>query len=173
MMDMPRRQVLQAALALPGLRSAAAQAAAPPRLATETGAPAEAIAACLAQQVDAQEILGAVACVTDRYGSRTAVAGQSGDGRMLDGESVFEVGSITKVFTALLMAEMAGRGEVAVTDTLAKYLPPELRPREYDGKPITLLDLATHTSGLPRLPGNFWPGGPNEPVCRLHRRPSV
>ncbi len=150
--------LLQATLAVATHRAASAQLpGVGPKLPAETGASAETMAACLTQQVDAQELFGVVACMSDRYDTRTVAAGQSGNGRPLDADSVFEVGSITKVFTALLMANMVSAGEIAVSDPVAKYLPPEARPREYDGKPITLLDLATHTSGLPRLPNNFRP----------------
>lgn len=66
----------------------------------------------------------------------------------------FEIGSVTKVFTALLLAEAAVRGEVAVDQKLASLLPDvAVHPR---GRPITLLDLATHTAGLARLPHGVW-----------------
>jgi len=69
-------------------------------------------------------------------------------------DTLFEIGSITKVFTGLLLADMAARGEVGLDDPVAKYLPAgwTLPVR---GRPITLLDLATHRSGLPRLPLNL------------------
>jgi len=59
--------------------------------------------------------------------------------------TIFEIGSVTKVFTALLLADMAERGEVRLSDPAARYLPGGTGP-------VTLADLATHTSGLPRLP---------------------
>ncbi len=69
-------------------------------------------------------------------------------------DTLFEIGSITKVFTGLLLADMAARGEVGLHDPVAKYLPAgwTLPVR---GRPITLLNLATHRSGLPRLPLNL------------------
>jgi len=69
-------------------------------------------------------------------------------------DSIFEIGSVTKVFTALLLADMASEGLVALNDPVQRYLPAgvELPVR---GRPITLLDLATQTSGLPRLPKGF------------------
>jgi D-alanyl-D-alanine-carboxypeptidase/D-alanyl-D-alanine-endopeptidase len=65
--------------------------------------------------------------------------------------TIFEIGSVTKVFTALLLADMAEEQLVALDDPVRSYLPAgiELPVR---GRPITLLDLATQTSGLPRLP---------------------
>ena len=87
------------------------------------------------------------------------------DQRALDGNSVFEIGSITKVFTALLMAEMAQRGEVSFDDPVAEYLPPEGRPHPYKDRAITFIGLATHTSGLPRLPPNLEPKDPASPYA--------
>jgi D-alanyl-D-alanine-carboxypeptidase/D-alanyl-D-alanine-endopeptidase len=77
------------------------------------------------------------------------------DDRPLDMDSVYEIGSITKVFTALLLADMVQRKEVTLDDSVAALLPAAKIPEK--GKPITLLDLATYTSGLPRMPGNFHP----------------
>ena len=59
---------------------------------------------------------------------------------------------MTKVFTALLLADMAGRGEVALADPVAKHLPSGFKVPARSGRSITLLDLATHTSGLPFMP---------------------
>ena len=75
--------------------------------------------------------------------------------RPLDGDTVFEIGSITKVLTALILADMDERGEVTMADPVAKYLPASVKVPDYQGTPITLLDLATYTSGLPDLPDNF------------------
>jgi CubicO group peptidase (beta-lactamase class C family) len=70
---------------------------------------------------------------------------------------VFEIGSITKAFTALLLADMAGRGEVGLDDPAARHLPDGVAMPERGGRQIALVDLATHTSGLPRRPGNLAP----------------
>ena len=69
----------------------------------------------------------------------------------LNGDTIFEIGSLTKVFTALLLSEMVQRREVALTDPVAKYLPVGVKVPQS----ITLEDLATHTSGLPRNPSNL------------------
>ncbi|MEO3764874.1 serine hydrolase domain-containing protein [Streptomyces sp. B8F3] len=63
----------------------------------------------------------------------------------------FEVGSVTKTFTALLLADTAARGEVGLTGRIAERLPYAALPRGH-GRAITYEHLATHTSGLPRLP---------------------
>jgi len=76
---------------------------------------------------------------------------------MVDGDSVFEIGSITKVFTAVLLADMVERGEVRLDDPISKYLPAGVRAPARNGKEITLAHLSTHMSGLPRDPGNLVP----------------
>ncbi|HEY0320335.1 MAG TPA: serine hydrolase [Pyrinomonadaceae bacterium] len=83
----------------------------------------------------------------------------------LNGDTIFEIGSVTKVFTSILLADMALRGEVSLNDPAAKYLPKLVKVPTRNGKEITLLDLATHTSGLPRLPGNMKPKDPNNPYA--------
>jgi CubicO group peptidase (beta-lactamase class C family) len=77
------------------------------------------------------------------------------DPRAVDGETVFEIGSITKVFTALLLSDMALRGEVKLKDPVQKYLPASVHMPSRDGKQITLLDLADHHSGLPGQASNY------------------
>ncbi len=75
--------------------------------------------------------------------------------RVADGQTLYEIGSVTKLFTGLLLADMVLRGEVAASDSLADLLPAGTVMPETDGKPITLELLATHRSGLPRLSPNF------------------
>ncbi|GAA1391533.1 hypothetical protein GCM10009639_21520 [Kitasatospora putterlickiae] len=74
-------------------------------------------------------------------------------------DTVFELGSITKTFTALLLAELAARGELALDDPVERHLPDGWRPADVRrGGPVRLLHLATHTSGLPRLPPGLLAG---------------
>jgi len=71
-------------------------------------------------------------------------------GRVPDTQSLFEIGSISKVFIGTLLADAVQRGELHLDDPASMYLPSRVKLPEYEGTPITLLDLATHTSGLPR-----------------------
>lgn len=71
--------------------------------------------------------------------------------RAPDGETVYEIGSITKTFTTLLLADMVEHGEVKLDDPIRLYLPPTVKVPTRKGKEITLVHLATHMSGLPRL----------------------
>ncbi len=66
------------------------------------------------------------------------------------GATSFQIGSVTKVFTSLLLADAVQRGDVALDQRLDSIFPGTAT--HPDGRPITLVDLATHTSGLPRLP---------------------
>lgn len=81
------------------------------------------------------------------------------------GESRFEIGSISKTFTAALFADMVERGEVAPDDAIEQYLPAGSTAPTFEGRHITLVDLATQTSGLPRLPSNLAPRDPNNPYA--------
>jgi CubicO group peptidase (beta-lactamase class C family) len=80
-----------------------------------------------------------------------------------DGDTVFEIGSVTKVFTAILLADMVERGELKLDDPISKFLSQSTKVPTRNGKEITLLDLATHTSGLPRMPNNFAPKDSSNP----------
>lgn len=81
-----------------------------------------------------------------------------------DADTVYEIGSITKTFTALLLADAAARGAVTLGQPVASLLPGYVIP-EYEGQPITLLDLATQSSGLPRLPDNLLPRQADNPYA--------
>ena len=72
-----------------------------------------------------------------------------------DKNTVFEIGSITKVFTSLLLADMVKRSELALDNLVSKYLPSDVKMPERNGRVITLEDLSRHRSGLPRLPSNL------------------
>jgi len=114
-----------------------------------------------------QQSVGIVVGVIEPEGRRIVGYGRldQGDQRPLTGDTVFEIGSNTKVFTSLLLADMVQRGEVALTDPVAKYLPPEVKVPERGGRKITLQDLSTHTSGLPRDPPNLNPKDPANPFA--------
>jgi len=122
----------------------------------------------LVDRIDAQhQSVGIVIGVIGPEGRRVIAYGhlEKGDPRKLDGDTVFEIGSATKVFTSLLLADMVQRGEVALDDPVAKYLPPSVKMPERNGRVITLVDLATHTSGLPPLPANLKPKDPSNPYA--------
>jgi CubicO group peptidase (beta-lactamase class C family) len=81
----------------------------------------------------------------------------------VNGDTLFEIGSITKTFTALLLQDMIERGEMMLDDPIVKYLPKSAKVPTLNGREITLLHLATHTSGLPRNPDNHDPKRADNP----------
>ncbi len=84
------------------------------------------------------------------------------DGKIPDGDTVFEIGSITKTFTATLLAHAVQTGSVKLDAPLADLLPDFSIPAR-NAKQITLLDIATQFSGLPRLPTNLKPADEANP----------
>jgi D-alanyl-D-alanine-carboxypeptidase/D-alanyl-D-alanine-endopeptidase len=138
-----------------GLARASTASAAEPAPAAFALPSDDEVRAILVDRVDVQrKSVGMVVGLIAPQGRRVISYGHlnQGDARPLDGDTVFEIGSVTKVFTALLLAEMVQRGEVALTDPLAKYLPAGVKVPEWNGRTITLIDLATQTSGLPFFP---------------------
>ena len=117
----------------------------------------------LRERIDrAHQSVGIVAISFDSAREKIVTYGQSGSAvDQLDRDTVFEIGSITKVFTALLLTEMVTRGEVALDDPVSKFLPGTVKMPDRNGKQITLLDLATYTSGLPRIPDGIPASGDN------------
>ena len=73
-----------------------------------------------------------------------------------DKDTVYRIGSITKMFTAVMLEQLADAGKVHLSDMVEKYFPEvkTVTGRFPDAAPITLIELATHTSGLDREPGN-------------------
>jgi len=122
----------------------------------------------LVERIDTQkQSVGIVVGIVDAKGRRIVAYGHlaKDDQRPLNGDTVFEIGSMTKVFTSLVLMDMVQRGEVALDDPVAKYLPPEVKVPERAGRKITLRDLSTQTSGLPRLPDNLHPKDPANPYA--------
>jgi CubicO group peptidase (beta-lactamase class C family) len=135
----------------------------------ESPIPADAeIRKILVERIGAEKQgLALVVGVIDANGRRVVAYGSlaKDDPRPLNGDTVFEIGSITKVFTSLVLMDMVQKSEVAVTDPVAKFLPDGVKVPERDGKQITLQDLATQRSGLPRMPTNFKTADPENPYA--------
>ncbi|WP_082219394.1 serine hydrolase [Massilia sp. NR 4-1] len=124
------------------------------------------VQALLQQRIDVEKRgVGMVVGLIDENGRRIVSHGVTRlkDGRPVDGETVFEIGSITKVFTAIALADMAEKGELAVTDPVTQLLPEQVSVPRRGNKQITLLNLSQHTSGLPSLPDNFAPASMENP----------
>jgi D-alanyl-D-alanine-carboxypeptidase/D-alanyl-D-alanine-endopeptidase len=120
------------------------------------------------QYVDAGANMGIVMGVVTPCGTEVFAYGTStleGDGRPLDEDTVFEIGSTGKSFTGILLADMIQHNELALTDPIELYLPPDVTVPTYEGRSITLLDLATHTSGLENIPENLNPADELRPYA--------
>jgi serine-type D-Ala-D-Ala carboxypeptidase/endopeptidase len=93
-----------------------------------------------------------------------AAFGKLDNGKAPDGDTVYEIGSVTKTFTATLLARAALSGRVALNTPVGQLLP-DFKIPSRGGKEITLGDLAAQHSGLPRLPSNFLPSDPANPYA--------
>lgn len=81
----------------------------------------------------------------------------------VDEHTIFEIGSITKIFTNLLLAELVVEGKIDLDKPVADYLPEGTKLPEFEGKAITVFDLATHSSGLPSVPPELAAADPSNP----------
>ena len=88
-----------------------------------------------------------------------------GAGHKPDGNTIYEIGSVTKAFTGTLLADMSDRGLVKVDAPLQDFLPARVKLHLVKDRPILLVDLASHTSGLPRMPDNIRPKDPSNPYA--------
>ncbi len=120
------------------------------------GAAAAQVAEHLRPLVADGTVPGLVYAVVTPGGQATGHLSRSGS-QPLGPHVLLEIGSVTKVFTALLLADMAERREVQLDDPIARHLPPAVAQACPAADRITLRQLATHTSGLPRLPRNLVP----------------
>ena len=121
----------------------------------------------ITQRVKEGRSAGIVVGLLDADGNTRVVAiGDPGPGQPpLDGNSVFEIGSISKVFTATALADLVQSGKVKLDDPVQKFLPDDVTVPSRDGMQITLLNLSEQNSGLPRMPSNFHPKDPNNPYA--------
>ncbi len=148
--------ILAALLLVPFSATAASAAVAPP------GDIQKALDQYTAQFTNVGIVVGVVADGT----AATYTSGSLGAGApTLDDRTVFEIGSVTKTFTATLLAQMAGSGAVALDDPIGKFLPHGVTAPSYGGQQITLANLAEQNSGLPRLPGNLTVSNPADPYA--------
>jgi CubicO group peptidase (beta-lactamase class C family) len=125
------------------------------------------IRSIMANRVESGRAVGMVTGVIDEKGRQVVASGKvSLDGtQQPDGDTVFEIGSVTKVFTSLILADMIEKDEVKPDDPVSKFLPATVKVPSRNGREITLLDLSMQVSGLPRLPDNLKPADPANPYA--------
>ncbi len=118
-------------------------------------------------RVDEGRATGIVVGVIEADGTRRIQAyGDAGPGALpLTAESIFEIGSISKVFTAIILADMAADELLSIDDPVQGLLPEGVTMPSRPGQTIRLVDIATHHSGLPRLPDNMSPADPSNPYA--------
>lgn len=125
----------------------------------------EVIRARMSAVIEEGPAKGIIVGLLERDGStRILQVGEAGAGAMpLSKQSVFEIGSVTKLFTAILLAQMVAEGQVSLSDSVSAHLPPRAVVPTRNGREISLLDLATHHAGLPRRPGDHTFSDPKNP----------
>ena len=100
----------------------------------------------LQDRVDrAKRSVGIVVGIVDPNGSRIISYGKTSleNGQPVNGDTVYDLASVTKVFTASLLAEMAAREEVSMDDPISKYLSKSVKTPAYDGQEILLRHLSS------------------------------
>jgi CubicO group peptidase (beta-lactamase class C family) len=120
----------------------------------------EQIKELLRERIDNNKTNAAIAIgLVDKNGTQFYSYGQlsHNSNAKVDQNTIFAIGSNTKVFTALLLVVMVNNGLVNLDDPVERYLPVNVTVPQYKGHKITLEDLATHTSGLPEWPYNYCP----------------
>jgi CubicO group peptidase (beta-lactamase class C family) len=164
-----RTFALALSMALGVVPLAAAQPAPAPAMPSGAFFPSDdAVRDLVRPYIDKHQAKGIVVGLLEPDGSRRVlIFGEAGEGaRPLSANSVFEIGSITKTFTGAVLADMVQRGQVKLDDPVDKYLPEGVRVPSLNGRQITLLDLATHMSGLPRLPTGYVPPDEGNPYAQ-------
>jgi D-alanyl-D-alanine-carboxypeptidase/D-alanyl-D-alanine-endopeptidase len=108
------------------------------------------------ERIDEGFHLGTVIGVIDRSGRRFYGFGRTSmtDGTLPDKHSIFEIASITKGFTAILVADLEIDGRISTTAPIGRYVPTLRRADADAAQYVTLESLLTHTAGLPRNPTN-------------------
>ena len=148
--------------------SSCAQGAAPAVMSAARAFPSDsAVLAIIRQRVEDKRSAGIVIGLLEPDGRTRVIAyGDPGPGQPpLDGNSVFEIGSISKVFTSTVLAQLVQEGKVKLEDPVQQYLPSTVRLPTRNGKQITLGSLSEQNSGLPRMPTNFKPADPANPYA--------
>ena len=109
------------------------------------------------QRVDGGHNSSIVVGVIDESGTEFFSYGKTAfkNGKAVDKNTIYEIGSISKVFTSLVLADLVEQGELHLDDPIERHLPAGTKVPDFDGKKITLRHLSTHASGLPYMPNNL------------------
>jgi CubicO group peptidase (beta-lactamase class C family) len=127
--------------------------------------PIDSIKTIIKQEVAGRRSKSIIVGIVDARGRQIFAEGikSDSDNTLPDGNTIYEIGSITKVFTSLLLAEMSLKKQLNLDDPIAMFLPKTVKTPTRNGKTISLLSLATHRSGMPRFPFNVDPKDLDKP----------
>ena len=109
----------------------------------------------------------AVAVIQGDQVVRSYQSANEADSGRIGPDAAFEIGSVSKTMTATLLADLIAQGKGSLDDTLASWLPAGTRVPDYQGQPILLRHVVTHTSGLPALPSRLGATGMDDPYANL------
>jgi CubicO group peptidase (beta-lactamase class C family) len=125
----------------------------------------DSIKAIIKQEVVNKRSKSIIVGIIDANGRHIYAEGKLSDKdpRLPDGNTIYEIGSITKVFTSLLLADMSLKHLLNLNDPISKFLPKSVKTPTKNGKEISLLSLSTHRSGMPRFPYNVDPKNLDKP----------
>lgn len=161
---MSRRLALVLAVAACGGPTPVPSTPTPPAAPTDPDGPHRAqVAAQVQPFLDAEIISGLVVGLYDAGKLEIYGFGAGPGGKPPTGGTLFELGSVTKVYTSLLLADAVQRREVTLDTEVAALLPPGTTVPTKDGTSITLRHLALHSSGLPRMPPSLMQEGNARP----------
>ena len=129
--------------------------------------PADSIEAIIRQEVAGRRSKSIVVGIIDADGRRIFSEGTLSDEHPVppDGNTIYEIGSITKVFTSLLLADMSLKRMLRLDDPISKFLPNTVKTPTRNGREISLLNLSTHRAGFPRNAWNLDPKNPDNPFA--------
>jgi D-alanyl-D-alanine-carboxypeptidase/D-alanyl-D-alanine-endopeptidase len=103
------------------------------------------------------------------YGGKTGARGyglmKKGGSKKPDASTIYEIGSITKVFTGVLLADAVQRKLVKLSDPIQKFVPKDTTVPRFKGQEILFAHLTSHTSALPRMPVNWDGADPKDPFA--------
>lgn len=109
----------------------------------------------------------AVAVVEKDRVARSLQCADEAGAKRIGPDSAFEIGSVSKTMTAALLADLLLQGNGSLDDTLASWLPDGTQVPDYQGQPILLRHVVTHTSGLPALPSRLGAASMDNPYANL------
>ncbi|MCW3123704.1 MAG: hypothetical protein JWQ38_3196 [Flavipsychrobacter sp.] len=129
---------------------------------------ADSIRSIIKREVAAKRIKSIIVGIIDSNGTRQIISeGILSDKNPVlpDANTIYEIGSITKVFTSLVMVDMSVKRELDINDPVAKFLPKTVKVPTRNDKEMSLRSLSTHRSGLPRNGYNADPKNLDNPFA--------